>query len=419
MAERAMLKSVINKTDINMKKREVLFKLRWRARLVAAVLAAFVVVFSGAVTRGFGVFAASCSTASDCQQQINSLSTQNDIAQNSLAQLEAQAGSYQATINALQAQINQLQGQINDNIALQAKLTAEIAEKQQELDQQKAALGEDLKAMYVSGQMSTVEMLATSKDLSTYVDAATYSSAVQNKIQETVSAITTLQQQLAQQKAQVEQLLTALHAQQAQVAASQAEQNRLLAMNQAQQSSFDAAIAANRAQIDELKRQQAAMIQSGTMGVSIPPMSGGSGGACSNPFNGNNGRYPMSWCDAAKDTVATIPNGGLINRECTSYAYWYFTQVEGHTDFSASGDAKYWATTSNYPVHAAPKVGAIAVETAGTWGHVAIVQALPGQTYAGQTVPGDSVLVSEMNYDLAGHFRYSFSPLSKFSDYIY
>jgi surface antigen len=64
-------------------------------------------------------------------------------------------------------------------------------------------------------------------------------------------------------------------------------------------------------------------------------------------------------------------------------------------------------------------VGAIAVETSGYYGHVAIVQALPGETYEGQAVPAGYVLVSEMNYDWKGHFRYSYSPLSKFSAYIY
>lgn len=128
----------------------------------------------------------------------------------------------------------------------------------------------------------------------------------------------------------------------------------------------------------------------------------------------------MAWCDAYMDTIATIPySSDTINRECTSYAYWYFTQMEGFTDFRAYGNANQWASTSNYPVHSSPVRGAIAVETTGYYGHVAIVQALPGDTYWGGTVPGGYILVSEMNYDWNGHFRYSFSPLSKFSDYIY
>lgn len=170
--------------------------------------------------------------------------------------------------------------------------------------------------------------------------------------------------------------------------------------------------------ITQLHAQQAQIIQTGTEQVSITAASQGAGGACD--IGEGNGGYPMSWCNAPMDSVPTINySGDHINRECTSYAYWYFSTIEGHSDLSVHGNAKYWAATSNYPTHAAPAVGAIGVETAGVYGHVAIVQALPGQKYEGQTVPSGYVLVSEMNYDWNGHFRYSYSPLSKFSAYIY
>lgn len=168
--------------------------------------------------------------------------------------------------------------------------------------------------------------------------------------------------------------------------------------------------------ITPAQAEQASLIQIDTISFEpIKPM--GSGGACDNG-NGNGG-YPMEWCDAPRDTLSTKAGGGRINRECTSYAYWYFTEVLGHRDFNVTGDAKYWARTTNYPVHQQPAAGAIAVETAGRYGHVAIVQALPGQTYEGAVVPDGYVLVSEMNYDWCGHFRYSYSPLTKFSAYIY
>jgi hypothetical protein len=170
--------------------------------------------------------------------------------------------------------------------------------------------------------------------------------------------------------------------------------------------------------ITELRAQQAAIIQKGTEDVSIAALTSGSGGACDS--GDGNGGYPMSWCNAPMDTVSTVGyTSDAINRECTSYAYWYFAAVEGHADFRVFDDARYWTSTSNYPSHATPVVGGIAVETAGAYGHVAIVQALPGQKYAGQVVPAGYLLVSEMNYDWGGHFRYSYSPIGKFSAYIY
>ncbi|MGF7229635.1 MAG: CHAP domain-containing protein [Candidatus Saccharibacteria bacterium] len=163
--------------------------------------------------------------------------------------------------------------------------------------------------------------------------------------------------------------------------------------------------------------QQATLIQKDTLAVT-PVKPTGSGGACDS--GAGNGGYPVDWCNARMDTMQTVSySSDHINRECTSYAYWYFTTIEGHTNFYVTGNANRWARTSNYPAHAAPAVGGIAVETGGYYGHVAIVQALPGQTYDGKVVPDGYVLVSEMNYDWQGHFRYSYSPLSKFSSYIY
>lgn len=163
--------------------------------------------------------------------------------------------------------------------------------------------------------------------------------------------------------------------------------------------------------------QQVSLIQSGTMAFEpVKPI--GSGGACDS--GAGNGGYPMDWCNARMDTLQTVSySSDRINRECTSYAYWYFTTVEGHADFHVTGNANRWAYTSSYPVHRAPAIGAIGVETAGVYGHVAIVQAMAGQTFDGKVVPAGYVLVSEMNYDWQGHFRYSYSPLSKFSAYIY
>ncbi len=170
--------------------------------------------------------------------------------------------------------------------------------------------------------------------------------------------------------------------------------------------------------ITELRMRQATLIQTGTRKVIIAPVPHGVGGACDS--GDGNGGYPMAWCNSPMDSVATIGySNDPINRECTSYAFWYFRHIEGHGDFHVTGNAKDWGVTSNYPTRSTPAVGAIAVESGGAYGHVAIVQALPGQVYAGRTTPAGYVLLSEMNYDWNGHFRYSYSPLGKFSAFIW
>ena len=392
---------------------QVWFTTQRRVGLAIGVTLVAILLVSGSFSRL--VHAVTCSSISDCQQQISTLNGQNAQTQQTLSALELQAEGYQGAINTLDAQISTLQQQISANQARQASIEQQITANELEITIKKASLADDVKTMYIDGSMTTIEQLATSNNLSEYVDKQEYQTVVQNNLTDIIQQIAALQNTLQQQKAEVEQLLTAQNAQNAQLSSAQSQQTQLLSLDQQQQSAYDAQVSSNKAKISALGAQQAAIIQAGTRNVTIPGPSGGSGGYCDAGYG--NGGYPMSWCSAGQDSILTA--GGFPNRECTSYAYWYFTQIEGHGDFQVYGNANQWLGTSSYPTHNAPAVGSLAVETAGSFGHVAVVQALPGQTYAGNTVPSGYLLVSEMNYDYAGHFRYSYSPLSKFAGYIY
>jgi surface antigen len=413
-----IIRSSINQNKKNMpkqKKESHSYSLRASRRLGLAVGISLVAVLcvSGSVNRL--VHAVTCSSVSDCQAQVSNLNGQNAQSQASIDALQLQSEGYQGALNTLDAQISSLQQQISANQAREASIEQQMTANQQEIVTKKASLSDDVKTMYINGSMTTIEELATSKNLSDYVDKQEYQTVVQNQLTAIIQQIAALQNTLQLQKAQIDQLLTSQNAQNAQLAAAQSQQAQLLSLNQQQQGAYDAQVSANKGKISALDAQQAAIIQAGTRNVTIPGPSGGAGGACDNGYG--NGGYPMVWCNASQDSLTD--SGGFPNRECTSYAYWYFTQIEGHGDFRVSGNANQWLGTSSYPTHSAPAVGGLAVETAGEFGHVAVVQALPGQTYAGATVPAGYVLVSEMNYDFEGHFRYSYSPLTKFAGYIY
>jgi peptidoglycan hydrolase CwlO-like protein len=409
MIQNATLRTSINKIKTMQKTAKIL-----SPKHVLVLLAVLCLV--GAPARTLLLKPAGCSSSSDCRSQIGGLEDQNDSARAALNALLAQAGSYQAALDILNAQIASINEAIAATQAKEAEIQTQIDENQAKLNQQRDILSADIKAMYVDGQMSTIEMLATSKNLSDYVDKEEYRSVVQSKIQKTMHQIAILENQLAQQKADVESLLANQQSQEAILAADQAQENSMLAYNQSQQAAFNAQINGNTAKIRQLEAEQAALNQQGTQGVYVPG-SGGAGGLCDN--GKGNGGYPMQWCNVAQDSVRTSFGYSNNNRECTSFAFWYFTSVLGHLDFRVSGNANQWLGTSSYPTHSIPAVGGLAVETAGTFGHVAVVQALSGQTYQGLHVPDGYLLVSEMNYDYNGHFRYSFSPLSKFTGYIY
>jgi phage tail tube protein FII len=329
-----------------------------------------------------------------------------------------EAGNYEDAIAKLQAEIDVVTQNITTNQTRQTDLQTQITTKQQQLDAQRKILGEDIKAMYVDGQLSTIEMLATSRNLNDFVDTATYRESVQRKIQSTVTEIAKLQNELQAQKQEIDTLLIAQRLQQQQLDEDRAKQNELLAFNTQQRNDYNTKISANQDKIRALQAAQAALNQQGASQVSITGDE--RGGACDG--GSGNGGYRLASgvmgdvCDAPKDAI--LDWAGVENRECTSYAYWYFKRVAGNADFTASGDAKYWVTTSNYPVHSWPKSGAIGVKTDGQWGHVTIVQAVGPSSYKGVNVPAGQVLTSEMNSDLTGKFSYSLRGISSMS-YIY
>src|SRR3989344_2938460 len=161
----------------------------------------------------------------------------------------AEAATLNDTISKLQAQINELQAQIN---AYQAKiddLQNQITVKERELAEQRRILGENIKTMYLEGEISTLEMLASSKDLSEFVDRQEYRNAVRDKVKKSVDNITELKHQLRAQKELNENLLKDKQNAQAQLDGQRAENNRLLSLNQNEQAALDQQIKSNYAQI--------------------------------------------------------------------------------------------------------------------------------------------------------------------------
>lgn len=345
--------------------------------------------------------------SSQIQQQINELNQANNQARSSVRNLRVQADSYEDAISKLQIQINDIQNAINANIAKQEELQKQITAAELELARQKTILGENIKAMYLEGQISTLEMLASSKDLSEFVDKQQYRNSVKDKIIATVAQITELKHKLNAQKDEVELLLKTQQEQQSKLDGDRAEQSHLLSLNKSEQNQYNQQIRTNNSNIAFLRSQQAAINASSSTRVYVDGTE--HGGACDNGY-GNGGYSQASGPagDACNSPAFSIPDwSGLIyNRWCTSYAYWYFKRVIG-SPLYVSGNARDWAYTSSIPISSNPEVGAIGVDTRGYYGHVVIVQAIGPTSWGGVNVPDGKVLISNINYDWEGHFGYA------------
>lgn len=342
--------------------------------------------------------------AQSLEEQVQALQQENKANKAAVKDLMAAATSYQDAITRLQAQIDQLQAQIDQNQAQRAALEQQIIQQEEELDKQRKVLGENIKSMYVNGEMTTIEMLATSKDLGEFVDKETYRNAVQRKVQETMAKIAKLQNELNAKKKQIEVLLASLQSQQAVIDQSRAEQANLLAMNQSQQAEFNNKTKNNQSKIDELNRQIAAQRNANGSGV-VPDggmyfirFPGAAHGFNPDAYPYKNAGFsmqlgPCSFYDSYPDS----PDGwGYCTRQCVSYAAWA-VGASGRSIPMNYGNAKDWV--ANAPasyIYRTPQVGDVAISTAGAWGHAMYVEA----------VDGNRIYVSQYNVQLMGEFSY-------------
>jgi len=359
-------------------------------------------ILSVAALGGPLVHAVSCTTVSDCSAQVQAAQQQKSQNQATLNQLELQAGSYQAVVDALANQIGALQQQIATNQAEQASVQQQIIADQQDIDQKKASLADDIKTMYIDGSMSTIEELATSSNLSDYVDKEQYRTDVQNQLNGKIQAITALQVALQQKKTQVDQLLTSETAQNDQLASDQSQQAQLLSYNESQQGQYNQQIAANQTQITQLQARIAQLnTPAGSTIISGATCGGGYPQSTPNP-------YGDFWgCDHPQDN--TVDNWGMDNRECVSYTAFrvheeYLAGQIAHDmpNWGGVGDAYQWiddARNAGIPVDQNPQAGDIAIRpasgVAGDVGHAMYVESVSGN---------GNIIVSQYNADFHGTY---------------
>lgn len=335
------------------------------------------------------------------QEQINNLRSQNNQKQEAQYQLSQEATDLNDKVSKLQAQIDSLQGKINDNQNRSQDLHQQIETAEAELAKQKKVLGDNIRQMYLEGQISTLEMLASSKNISEFVDKQQYRNAVKDKIKTTLDKITELKHQLRGQRDEVEKLLAEQKLAQNELGGQRGEQNRLLAMNADQRSQLDGEIKQNAGRIAELQRQQV-LENAKLFGGKVPSGVAGGGGYPWGNAQCLHAGYPDTQCpnyDWGYPGYGMWDTWGYGYRNCTSWVA-YKVAASGRHMPSGLGHAKNWignAQARGYSVSygEGAQVGDAAVNPNGFYGHVMYVEAVEGNT----------VYVSDYNAGGDGYYR--------------
>jgi peptidoglycan DL-endopeptidase CwlO len=362
-----IIRTLNQKTKINLKMVRIKF-------LVFTILTGL--ILAGATLIGGTV------KADQFDAQIQQLQQQNSANQAQADSLAATAASYQQAVDALNAQISSLQQNIVNTQSQIDALQKQIDEAQAELEHEKQVLGENIKTMYLEGDVSTLEVLASSRDLSDFVNKQEYRNSVANKVTDSVNKINALKAQLQSQQRQQQDLLKDLQSQQVQLQSQENQQAQLLSYTEGQKATYDQQISANNSQIMSLRAQQAALNRK----LGGVPVAGDPG----------HGGYPGQWDRASQDSL--LDSWGMYNRECVSYTAWKVYQTFGYMPYwGGSGNANQWpgdAQRAGIPTGSTPRVHSVAIWNVGAFGHAMWVEAVNGNT----------IYVSQYNYDLAGHY---------------
>lgn len=339
------------------------------------LIAASVVVVSSVLTP----FAA---RADQFDEQIKAIEQQQAQNQGLSDGLGQQAQGIQGEIDSLRNQIAAIQAQIDINTARQTELTNQIEAAQKKLAEQKDLLSANIRSMYIEGDISPLEMIASSKNLGDFVDKQEYRDRIKENISGTMDEIERLKKQLDTQKQEVTKILEDQKALKGTFDQKNAEAGAKLASVKQDKANFDAQIKGQSQQIAALRAQQrAANSQLGGLTVAGDPAKGG---------------YPSRWANAPQDSL--VDSWGMYNRECVSYTAWKVYQSGRNMPYwGGRGNANQWpgnARAAGIPVDGNPRVGDVAISMGGYYGHAMYVEA----------VSGGRVYVSQYNYAVQGEY---------------
>jgi surface antigen/peptidoglycan hydrolase CwlO-like protein len=339
------------------------------------------------------------------QQEIDAYNAQ-------LAQLAVQSNTLQSAIASLNIQKAEMQAKINLSQAQYDDLVVQIANTEKKIKDNQEALGFTIANIYVDSNITPIEMLAGSKNISDYMDKQEYQASIRNQLTSTIAEIKTLKQTLSDQKIAVEGVLTQQNSQKSILVAKEAEQQNLLAQTQGKEAAYQQLTAQKDAEMAAANEQQRLAIArltnngkntSGAVGTFEYRNFSGNLGPCGGGYPGSSsGAYGSYWgCNYGLDRG--IDNWALYNRECVSYAAWaaYTRFGKNVTSFMGMGNAWQWPSTAlsmGASVDNYPEVGSVAITPRQDFtplGHAMMVEEVYGDGW---------IRVSQYNFSGTGEY---------------
>ncbi len=198
-------------------------------------------------------------SVNEIQQEIQQKKRESEAAGANAGALGQQAQGIQGEINVLQDQIASIQSQIDTNTAKQNQITKEIEVAQKKLTLQRELLSANIRSMYIEGDISPLEMIASSKNLGDFVDKQEYRDRIKDSIGKTMTEIELLKNQLDSQKKEVTKILDEQKSLRGSLDQKNADANTKLQSVNQDKATFDAQVRAKQGDITKLQAEIQAM----------------------------------------------------------------------------------------------------------------------------------------------------------------
>lgn len=330
------------------------------------------------------------------QAESNRLNAEATTLANALAQITNEK-------NALQAQVNLSQNQYD-------QLLIKIAETEKQIADNQNALGSTLASLYVDDDISPIEMLASSKDISEFLNKQEFRNSIKKELSTTINRVRDLKTQLTTQKTEVETVLATQKTARDTLVAKESEQANLVAQTRNDEAAYQGLIQSSAKQIAEARATQAALtkrtvstggynlLSSGLLPAYVTAEAYGMW---------NNSNCAMSGYMSTGGVKNLSPSGkdgrGYGCRQCASYVAWKINQEKGY--WPSWGNASSFGSQGT---STSPKAGTVAVLYDGGPGHVAWVETDPYISTIGQLRGKSVIQISQYNFNYgAGYGMYS------------
>lgn len=329
-------------------------------------------------------------------ERIAKIQAQIDAYQAEAKKLNSKADSLQKEVNSLNAQAKVIQKRIDLKQAEHDKLVQQIADNEQKIIDNQNGLGDTLADLYISNEITPLEMLASSKSIGDYVDKEAYRNTIRDNLFRTIAVIRETKKQLEQQRKDVERVIGEQKLAKQALVAKQNQVAQLVAKTRGEEAAYKGLVAERENQKLAVQREQQEAIEAAMRAASGGPVN-------ILPGDPNKGGYPWeagcyvdanAWSHGGANGDGSDPLGYGC-RQCVSYAAWRAGDYSGNFP-RYWGNANQWpgsARSLGYSTGSTPRAHSVGIISAGAYGHAVWVEAVNGD---------GTIDISQYNYYNAG-----------------